>query len=88
MSEYNKEQWNNVTQIYPFHYGKSVKMLSELVEEAKRDFPDLIDELIEVVVFAGDRKKYVHGIRFNTTKANHKDYFQWDKSEHLEPILN
>lgn len=60
-----KENTNNyLCQYYPNHYGKKIADLNLLAEEAKKDFPELTDEDLEIVVFGGNSKKYIHGIRF------------------------
>lgn len=46
-------------------YDNTFAKLQSLVAEAKRDFPDLNDSNIRVVVYDGDRIKRQMGIEFN-----------------------
>lgn len=45
-------------------YGSSFEFISGLVQEAKKDFPELEDKDIEIVKFAGQHYARTFGIEF------------------------
>jgi len=82
-----------IIQLYNNHYGKSIEVLNGLAEEAKKDFPNLKDKDIELVVFGGISKKYHHGIRFvipESWLSNDvvENYFIWSDQRQLDETLN
>lgn len=46
-------------------YSKRVSHILTLVAEAKKDFPSLSDDDMEVVYYGGDRYKRTYGVEFN-----------------------
>ena len=82
-----------IVQLYTQSYGKSIHHLNSLFTEAKKDFPNLDDKDVELVVFGGDSKKYIHGIRFLIpqswiAKDIKGNYFEWSNSSHLDITIN
>jgi len=56
--------------IHTNHYGHSWRHLSGLVAIAKKDFPALTDDDIEVIVLGG-RNRYIWGIEFGISPTEH-----------------
>jgi len=48
-------------------YSSSLSYFNELIEIAKNDFPELIDDNIEIVQYGGERIKRIFGIEFYPT---------------------
>lgn len=48
-------------------YGSRLSKFLRLIEEAKKDFPSLTDEDIEIVKYAGERYAKTFGIEFEIT---------------------
>lgn len=66
-------------------YAHTLKFFMGLVEVAKKDFPDLKDEDIEIVHFEGKRYRGQFGIEFKVDSENvPKEY---DEIHKLEPTL-
>lgn len=51
------------------HYGRSYAGIERLFEVAKRDFPFLVEEDVEVVIYGGSRISGYMGIEFNVPKG-------------------
>ena len=49
-------------------YAHNIKYINNMVKEAKKDVPELKDEDIEVVQFAGERYSKTYGIEFPVKK--------------------
>ncbi len=84
-----KEFFNQTAQIYKNHYGKSPTVIKEYIKIAKRDFWGLKDSDIQIVIFDGDRKRGVMGIRFKIPEGAvvPSDYFKWSRGNDLEYIF-
>lgn len=68
-----KERWEHHGIHYVVRtqcYGSSFKFISSLVEEAKKDFPDLVDDQIIIQKYRGDRIKGIYGIEFTHETLN------------------
>lgn len=47
------------------HFDSSFKVIKELIQEAKEDFPELKDDDIKVVQFGGEQYPRTFGIEFS-----------------------
>lgn len=68
-----KERW----EYHGYHYlvrtkcyGSSFEFIKSLVEEAKKDFPDLIESQIIVQKYRGNKIKGIYGIEFTHPTLN------------------
>lgn len=55
-------------------YGSKVEDINELAEIAKRDFPQLDDNVLDLIHYGGQRYKGTYGIEFNLDTAPPSDY--------------
>jgi hypothetical protein len=55
-------------------YGHSLEIINKLVAEARKDFPGLSDDEIEIVQFAGRHYARTYGIEFNSSKYYPEGY--------------
>jgi hypothetical protein len=62
-------------------YGHSFKIIKELVFEARKDFPKLLDDNIEIVQFAGRHYARTYGIEFSVENAP-EDYNRINQLEY------
>jgi len=68
-----KERWEHYGNHYLVRtncYGSSFEFIKNLVEEAKKDFPDLMESQIIVQKYRGDRLKGIYGIEFTHPTLN------------------
>lgn len=68
-----KERWEHHGNHYLVRtncYGSSFEFIKNLVREAKKDFPDLIEGQIIVQKYRGDRIKGIYGIEFTHPTLN------------------
>lgn len=72
--KFNKEYWevgkNLHVAVFTESYVSSFAHVKKLVTEAKKDYPDLADDKIRVVVYRGDRRKSIMGIEFEVKKVS------------------
>ena len=61
-------------------YGRTVEYFKKLITEAKKDDPNLSDEDIDIVQFAGQRYARTYGIEFKSDKIQ-KGYFKINQLE-------
>jgi len=62
--------------IFTNSYGRSYSFISELVDIAKKDFPSLESDDIEIVVLGGDTNSSLMGIEFKVTGDNICDDYE------------
>lgn len=71
-----KTRWEHFCSIREDNYGRSLAKINRLVAEARKDFPELKDEDIEVVVYGGVNFKGQIGVEFRATSIDAiKDYY-------------
>lgn len=59
-----KEYAGRVCVIREDNYGRNLTKFLGMIAEAKRDFPELVDEAITIEQYGGDRIKHQFGIEF------------------------
>lgn len=71
------------------HYAHSFAYIKELVDEAKKDFPNLKDQdrAISIVHFGGERYKRTWGIEFFVTNVDREILEGYDRRLQSEFLL-
>lgn len=71
IKEYCKQTGDNLRFILRLrHYGSDLATITELFNEAKKDFPNLSPADAEIVQYGGERYKRTFGIEFAGPKAS------------------
>ena len=88
-----KKGQNYLVQLYTLSYDRSLQHLNNLLAEATADFPNLQADDVCIVVFDGDTKKWIHGIRFTVpeswiAKGITETYFEFNRIESLDKVRN
>ena len=65
-------------------YGSSLRFIDELFDEAKKDFPTLERNDVEVVKYGGRIRKQMYGLEFMAPGPVPASYFS---VEDFEPLL-
>lgn len=73
--------------IYTDVYSKSLQYINILVKIAKRDFPFLNNENIDVIIYGGRYIKHIMGIEFTVSAEVMKPEYNYQEVSSLEPTL-
>ena len=75
----HKEYCGNFAQLFTNDYSKMPSKINNFIDIIKEDFPTIQDEDMEIVIFGGERKARIIGLRFKIPKDADipKDYFEW-----------
>ncbi len=76
-------QNESIVRVFTTSYGNSIEHINNLVNEAKKDFPELLDRDIRVVVLCGERYDKVIAIEFNSETSIPSTYFEWTRADDL-----
>ena len=83
-----KQHCGHRAQIFTNTYGRMPSKIHDFMKLAREDFQTLKDDDFEIVIFDGERKKGVMGIRFSIPEDQKfpKDYFEWSDYHHMDPV--
>lgn len=63
-------------------YAHEWEYFKNLINEAKKDYPTLDEDKIEIVQYAGERYKRTYGIEFRVEEKPKEEYFRIRKLEY------
>jgi len=85
----HKEFFRNRGQLYTNNYGRTPSKINDFMKVIREDFPTIKDNDMEVVIYGGERKARIMGVRFNIPKDVNipKDYFEWNSYDNMDEIV-